>query len=240
MKPDGTRRIVLAYLSIGEAESYRNYWQSAWYFAETKPKWLREENPNWPRNYLVDFGDPDWQAVMFGTPFSMLDRIAAAGFDGVYLDRVDAYQDAIVATANAEDQMVGFVGRLADHAHRINPNFLVIMQNAEELAKSKPLLARLDGLAKEDFLFGFDNSEAANPTQMIDDTLRNLRRARRAGLKIFVLEYAKTAEAILQAQRVAARERFVLHITDRMLGMLSPLTPISAPSASTPAPMGQP
>ena len=29
-KPDGTRRLVLAYLSIGEAEDYRRYWNKAW------------------------------------------------------------------------------------------------------------------------------------------------------------------------------------------------------------------
>lgn len=29
-KPDGTRRLVLSYLSIGEAEDYRGYWRGAW------------------------------------------------------------------------------------------------------------------------------------------------------------------------------------------------------------------
>ena len=30
VKPDGTRRVVLAYLSIGEAETYRYYWKRYW------------------------------------------------------------------------------------------------------------------------------------------------------------------------------------------------------------------
>src|SRR5207249_4702512 len=29
-KPDGSRRLVLAYVSIGEAENYRRYWQRSW------------------------------------------------------------------------------------------------------------------------------------------------------------------------------------------------------------------
>ena len=29
-KPDGRRRLILAYLSIGEAENYRYYWQDSW------------------------------------------------------------------------------------------------------------------------------------------------------------------------------------------------------------------
>ena len=232
IKPDGTRRIVLAYLSIGEAERYRYYWQPAWDVSATRPKWLGPENPRWPGDYAVQFADPDWQSVIFGAPESFLDRIIRTGFDGVYLDRVDAFQDVEETDPGAEDAMSGFVQRLADHAHRSNPNFLVVMQNAEELVKSKSLLMRLDGIAKEDVQFGVANSEAENPPQMVRDTVNNLRRAKRAGLKVLVLEYARTTEAIAATQLLAKREGFVLHITDRMLGVLSPLTPASAPSAS--------
>src|SRR5215468_10345692 len=30
VKPDGSKRVMLAYLSIGEAENYRYYWQESW------------------------------------------------------------------------------------------------------------------------------------------------------------------------------------------------------------------
>ena len=230
IKPDGTRRIVLAYLSIGEAERYRFYWKPHWDAAETRPVWLGQENPDWAGDYSVQFADPDWQAVIFGAQDSFLDRIVRAGFDGVYLDRVDAFQDVEETMPGAQDAMTGFVQRLADHAHRLNPGFLVVMQNAEELASSKSLLSRLDGIAKEDLLFGVDNSDRPNPPQMVLDTVNNLRKARRAGLKVLVLEYAKTPEAIAQTQSLAKREGFVLHITDRMLGVLSP--PAPAPSAA--------
>jgi cysteinyl-tRNA synthetase, unknown class len=232
IKPDGTRRIVLAYLSIGEAERYRFYWQPAWDISATRPKWLGAENPRWPGDYAVQFADPDWQSVIFGTPDSFLDRIIRTGFDGVYLDRADAFQDVEETMAGAEDAMSGFVQRLAEHAHRTNPTFLVVMQNAEELAKSKSLLAHLDGIAKEDLLFGIANSDAENPPQMVRDTVNHLRRAKHAGLKVLVLEYAKTNEAIAATQRLAQREGFVLHITDRMLGVLSPLKPGAVPEAS--------
>jgi cysteinyl-tRNA synthetase, unknown class len=238
IKPDGTRRIVLAYLSIGEAERYRYYWQPKWDAPETRPKWLGLENPRWAGDYAVTYSDPDWQAIIFGAQDSFLDRLIKTGFDGVYLDRVDAFQDIEDTVPGAEDAMVGFVQRLADHAHRLNPAFLVVMQNAEELVSSKSLLARLDGIAKEDLLFGVDNGEGANPPQMVLDTVNNLRKARRAGLKVLVLEYTKTPQAIADAQNMAKREGFVLHITDRMLGILSPAAP--APSASESQPGSQP
>src|SRR5215470_17887026 len=37
-KPDGGRRVILAYLSIGEAEDYRYYWQESW--RKSRPEWL--------------------------------------------------------------------------------------------------------------------------------------------------------------------------------------------------------
>src|SRR5262249_9414696 len=89
-KPDGTRRLVIAYLSIGEAESYRSYWQDSWTTA--RPDWIDPENPDWPGNYLVQYWRPEWQRLIFGSADAYLDRIIDAGFDGVYLDGVDKFE----------------------------------------------------------------------------------------------------------------------------------------------------
>lgn len=89
-KRDGGRRLVLAYLSIGEAESYREYWQRAW--TDAPPRWLGEENPDWTGNFKVRYWDPEWQAVILGDESAYLDRILTAGFDGAYLDIIDAFE----------------------------------------------------------------------------------------------------------------------------------------------------
>ena len=44
-KPDGKPRLVLAYLSVGEAEDYRAYWKKGW--KEKPPAWLGPESPVW-------------------------------------------------------------------------------------------------------------------------------------------------------------------------------------------------
>ena len=221
VQPNGARRIVLAYLSVGEAERYRYYWKPEWDALETQPVWLGPENPNWPGDYQVQFAHPEWQSVIFGTPASYLDRIIAAGFDGVFLDRVDAYQDIEDTVPGSEDAMAGFVTRLADHARRLNPKFLIVMQNAEELVRNKSLVTRLDAIAKEDLAFGHNNSTDANPPQMVRDTLSFLRRAKKSGLKVLVLEYADTPEKIATARAIAEREGFAIHFTERLLGTLS-------------------
>lgn len=86
VKAGGGRRLVLAYLSIGEAEDYRTYWQPGW--TADPPNWLALENPEWPGDYLVRYWEPVWQAIVFAE----LDAILGAGFDGVYLDKIDAYE----------------------------------------------------------------------------------------------------------------------------------------------------
>ncbi len=88
-KANGGSRPVLCYMSIGEAEDYRSYWQSEW--NENPPGWLLEENPNWAGNYRVRYWNEEWQALITGSAGSYLGSILEAGFDGIYLDLVDAF-----------------------------------------------------------------------------------------------------------------------------------------------------
>jgi cysteinyl-tRNA synthetase len=89
-KKNGGRRLVISYMSIGEAEEYRYYWQKSW--ERIPPSWLAGENPDWPGNYKVKYWDPEWRAVIFGSRDAYLDMILEAGFDGAYLDIIDAFE----------------------------------------------------------------------------------------------------------------------------------------------------
>lgn len=89
-KANGGKRLIIAYMSIGEAEDYRYYWQPAW--NTTKPSWMDAENPDWPGNFKVKYWDSEWQAIIYGNDSSYLKKILNAGFDGVYLDIIDAFE----------------------------------------------------------------------------------------------------------------------------------------------------
>jgi cysteinyl-tRNA synthetase, unknown class len=89
-KANGGKRMVICYMSIGEAEDYRYYWQSSW--NSSRPSWIAAENPDWPGNYKVKYWDPEWQGLIFGNSDSYLAKITNAGFDGVYLDIIDAFE----------------------------------------------------------------------------------------------------------------------------------------------------
>jgi cysteinyl-tRNA synthetase, unknown class len=89
-KANGGSRLVIAYLSIGEAEDYRYYWNSAWNLHP--PAWLLAENPDWPGDFKVKYWVKDWQDLIYGTNDSYMQRILDAGFDGVYLDIIDGFE----------------------------------------------------------------------------------------------------------------------------------------------------
>jgi cysteinyl-tRNA synthetase len=89
-KINGGNRLIIAYMSIGEAEDYRYYWQSKW--GGRPPSWLAEENPDWPGNWQVRYWEPAWQQIIYGKDNSYLQKILDAGFDGVYLDIIDAFE----------------------------------------------------------------------------------------------------------------------------------------------------
>ena len=241
-RANGGTRIVLSYLSIGEAERYRFYWQQEWYDPALKPAWLGRLNPEWDGNYTVDFWDPNWQALVLGSPESYIERVIAQGFDGIYLDRADIFLEFAKTTPDAEARMVAFLARVGEHARRLKPDFLVVMQNAEELLKHDAVRNAIDGIAKEDLYYGIDHRESRNPADTVEWSTNDLRQAQRAGRRVFLVEYIDNPVKAADARRRAARDNFLLHITRRDLGQLTLSGPDQqeppAPTDLAPAPAG--
>ncbi len=90
VKKNGGSRLVISYMSIGEAEDYRFYWQTEW--SSSHPDWIEAENPDWEGNFKVKYWETEWQNIIFGSTNSYLDKILNSGFDGVYLDIIDAFE----------------------------------------------------------------------------------------------------------------------------------------------------
>lgn len=89
-KANGGKRIVICYISIGEAEDYRYYWENSW--NTSKPSWIAAENPDWAGNFKVKYWNADWQNIIYRSSDSYLDKILTADFDGVYLDIIDGFE----------------------------------------------------------------------------------------------------------------------------------------------------
>lgn len=219
-RPDGRRRLVLAYFSIGEAESYRSYWHKDW--KRNRPEWLLGENPEWDENFAVCFWHPGWQEILFGSPGAMLDRMMAQGFDGVYLDKCDVTEDlkehekaAARSRPDLDGDMAVLVRRLAEYARGRDPGFLVVMQNAEPLLERGDVRAVLDASAKEELLFGLDKPEKANGKEDVAWSRERLDLMRADGKVVLLVEYLNDREKIARAAEAAHELGYLLHVSDR-------------------------
>ena len=204
-RSDGRVRVVLSYLSIGEAETYRSYWNPEW--TRSPPRWLGAENAAWKGNYGVQYWDPAWQRLIYDAasrspalrdrfwrllssdekPY--LDRILEAGFDGVYLDRVDAFEKAGTARPTAQAEMIGFVRGISVYAKARRTGFLIVPQNGEELLADDSYRRVIDGVAKEDLFYGVTGDGVANDPIETRKEIAHLNRAKADGLPVFVIEY---------------------------------------------------
>lgn len=186
-RPSGKQRLLLSYLSIGEAERYRDYWQVGW--SSVPPPWLKAENPHWEGNFAVDYWHPDWQAILFGNPKAYLDQILAAGFDGIFLDRIDAYESLEQSRPQAADEMIALVSALANYARNRKPGFLIIPQNGESLLAFPEYLDTVDAIAKEDLFFGYDELGVPTPANEIEYSAAFLDLALSAGKLVLTIDY---------------------------------------------------
>jgi cysteinyl-tRNA synthetase len=151
-------KLVLAYIDIGQAEDYRVYWDDDWQIGD--PDWIVANDPDgWEGNFPVAYWRQEWHDIWLGED-GLISQIVDASFDGVYLDWVEAYSDENVATAasrgniDAVEEMVNWVTALAQTGRDGNPDFLVVAQNAAELAaENGRYRAVIDALAQEQVWF---------------------------------------------------------------------------------------
>lgn len=216
-KPGNTRRSVLGYLSIGEAEDSRVYWKACCTEGR-QPAWLTEQTQGWPGNFAVRYWDADWQNLVR----NRLRQIIEAGFDGVYLDRADVWEMMQPARAGARSDMVKFVVELAALAHATKPGFAVIMQNAEELLSDPTYLAAIDGIAKEDLLHGVNHDGLRNPADMIAHSVGMLQLVRAQRKPVFVVEYLPEGGDADRVRAEIVGHGFVPFIADRDLADVRP------------------
>lgn len=91
-KRNGGKRLVIAYLNIGAAENFRYYWQKDWKIG--RPGWLAApySDPYYDDEFWVRYWDDEWKEILVGNDASYLKKILDAGFDGVWLDNLEAYR----------------------------------------------------------------------------------------------------------------------------------------------------
>ncbi|PJG48648.1 hypothetical protein CAF53_10685 [Sphingobium sp. LB126] len=207
--------LLLGYFSIGEAEDYRDYFKTIPQAA------LGPENPQWAGDYQVAYWTPEWRAVAT----AYIDRIISAGYDGVYFDVVDEYQQAWAkanapgGAAGAEQAMADLVAYLADYAHAKNPNFKIWANNAEELLSNNTYFSHLDGMYKENLYY--TDSGSKQPVSETQASLALLQKMIDAGKDVIAIEYVSGAAAVADVEAQAAHDGVGYYTADIDLNGIS-------------------
>jgi cysteinyl-tRNA synthetase, unknown class len=213
MKAGGAHKIV-SYISIGEAEDYRTYWKSSW--STKPPHWLEKENADWDGNYKVRYWDPGWQKITLGR----IKTMAKAGYDGAYLDIIDAYEYFEDRRSSAAKDMIDFVAKLAKAARAINPKFMIIPQNGEGLLKNKKYLSLIDGIGKEDLYYGLEGNGVPNSAREVAYSKKLLNLAVKAGKFVLNVEYLSSKAQIKQYMTKVGADGYVPYAGPRDLDKL--------------------
>jgi len=161
--------LVLAYLSVGTVEAWRHYADSV------PPDWKLAPVEDWDGEQYVDARRPGWRELMA----TEARRLAAACFDGLYLDNLDVGEDF----PETQDGLVELVEGLRAAA----PALLLVAQNGLAVAERLPI----DAIAHEDVFWRFDGGYRASRPAETSELLAGLRPLRDRGLPVFTLDYAE-------------------------------------------------
>ena len=212
----GVDPIILAYIDVGQAETWRWYWDSSWSVGD--PEWIVGEDPDgWEGNLPVAYWDPTWEdIVIYGYKgMSQVEFTLQAGFDGIYMDWIEAFSDENVIHhakrngVDTADAMFTFIDKIRTYARtespNANPQYLIIAQNASDLYEENPSHYRslIDAIALEAIWYdgegGFDDwddpagfNELTNnlypgwTEEVLEDVLQI-----KAEMPVFCVEYAQ-------------------------------------------------
>lgn len=237
--------IILAYIDVGQAEAWRWYYKKSYNLA--RPSWIVGKDPDgWAGCFTALYWDKTWRdIVIYGYKGkSHVEVTLEAGFDGIYMDWVEAFSDpAIVRAAgrqgfNPAEKMFDFIAEIKEYARKTsafkNPGYLIVAQNASDLYEENPDRYRdiMDAIACENVWYdgdgGFDEWEAPsgynvltndiNPgwTEEVVEDLESIKKH----MPVFCVEYAQHKTA-LKAYRLAAQFGYIAYCSRRSLSRLS-------------------
>lgn len=215
LKQDKSRRIMISYVSLGMAENYRDYWKKEW--NKTPPSFISRENNLWKGNFVIKTIDsPDWWKI---TTY-MLDTIIDKKFDGILIGGIDSY----TSDNNLESRrkMVDYIIKVNDYVKNKNKNFIVLVQNSEELTNDDGYTKSIDGILKEDLVYTWKsngNTGPKTPIVELNKSVEYLRTFRLKNKLVFVVEYV-SEDSWKYAEQIIDKNGFIGYSAPRELNVL--------------------
>jgi cysteinyl-tRNA synthetase, unknown class len=230
----GGTKLVVCYIDVGQAESYRYYWQNGW--QQGNPSWILEPDPDgWNDNYGAKYWSPEWKALMK----NYIGRIIDDGYDGIYLDWLMIYDTpGIIAAAQLEgvdpkEELIGFIKELSRYSKERKSDFIFIAQNGAEMVEYPEYVSLFDAIAQEDIWYD-GNGDPDNGGSQGDWPVNSqdsqyyiglLSQWQQSGKPVFNVEYARLPGNVSRSYSLGIQHNFVTYTTLRLLDHLTGTPP---------------
>jgi uncharacterized protein (TIGR01370 family) len=189
-------KVLLGYLSLGEAENYRPY------FKKLQAKnLLLVPKKNWKGHYVVDIHNPAWSAMVIE---ELIPALLHQGFDGIMIDTMDSplqlEADQPARYPGMKEAAVRLIKAIREHY----PNITIMLNRGFKLLPS--VEREIDMVLAESILARSDSeTEAGEAYQRVADMLRQVQ-SRAPHVKVYTLDYWPPEDkagmaAIYEAQR---------------------------------------
>jgi cysteinyl-tRNA synthetase len=194
-------KTVYAYFTMGSIETYRPE-----YPAVADTDLVLNHWPDWPEEYFVKYWDQRWWDLVMQP---RLDQAMTAGYDGVYLDVPNAYEEIDLERVPGEtretlaQRMSELVIRADEYAR---DDLQILVQNSPELREFPGYVDAIDGIGIEELYFLATDETCTE--DWCAENLDNTRAIRDAGKIILAVDYASEPEHIAEACAHYAEERF--------------------------------
>ena len=155
-----------------------------------------------------------WQDIIY----NYLNRIIIAGFDGIYMDIIDAYEYYETKKSHSDWLMIDFVVNISLFVKSMRGNdFAVFAQNGEELLSNSTYLSYIDGIGREDVFFDDDEeTEEDEHEEIIDD----LNKALDEEKTVLIIDYPST-EYYYDFYKLSIENGFLPYASERDLDYLN-------------------
>lgn len=206
--PKDRKAKLIAYVSVGEAEPYRDYYK------EIPNEWILGKNDVWD-SYVVDLRKKEYLEFLLNRVFPRLEA-----FDGFFLDTLDSHQlflknphDLQRVRENLADLVKSIRNKYTDKLILLNRGF-EIMEDVKGYA---------DAIVAESLFYGISYDEKKIYKEMKPEEtewlLSKLKNARELGYKVIVIDYVDPKNRRLQIE-VARRIYnlgFIPYVSDKYL-----------------------
>lgn len=183
----GQGRTVLAYINAGYAEDWR------WYWGQAVAAGIVHGQTEYEGEYFVEYWSGAWLEIIL----EYVSTVLEAGYDGVYLDNIDASlilseeRPAWTDGVDLNESMIDLVEAVS----RISPLVYVNIGSAIHLLYEPRFLESIDGVLREEVFRWIEGPGALSPVPAEESrsVLEALIHARDAGVHVMVVEFVHTS-----------------------------------------------